>query len=157
MSAFSPEGVEGPPGRESPGLGLLPVTTTFTREKQTHQVCLQRAAGERLRGYEIHTGETILQRDGKPFGEIVERSGSAASIADGAVAADGRTWGTYLHGIFENDVFRHRWLRELGWQGEVVYIHTLRQTEYDRLADVVEAAVDWTALASLIDSAAPGR
>jgi adenosylcobyric acid synthase len=66
------------------------------------------------------------------------------------VNADGRIWGCYLHGIFENDAFRRRWLAELGWQGAAHSATTLRQQEYDRLADVVEAALDWAHIERLI-------
>jgi adenosylcobyric acid synthase len=88
-------------------------------------------------GYEIHTGETSLADGALPFGVIVQRRGAPVTVPDDAMTADGHVWGTYLHGIFENDDFRHRWLRGLGWQGEVVSTTALRQTEYDRLADVV--------------------
>lgn len=145
-----PHGVEGPAGVASPGLGLLPITTRFERQKQTHLASLERD-GERLRGYEIHTGESILDEGAQPFGMIVERNGVSVAIPDGAVTEDGRVWGVYLHGIFENDRFRHRWLRQLGWRGEVVFTTTLRQAEYDRLADIVEDAVDWAAIQRLLD------
>ncbi|HHY54322.1 MAG TPA: cobyric acid synthase [Chloroflexi bacterium] len=145
-----PHGVEGPAGVVSPGLGLLPITTRFERQKQTHLASLERD-GERLRGYEIHTGESILDEGAQPFGMIVERNGVSVAIPDGAVTEDGRVWGVYLHGIFENDRFRHRWLRQLGWRGEVVFTTTLRQAEYDRLADIVEDAVDWAAILRLLD------
>jgi hypothetical protein len=82
------------------------------------------------------------------------RSGATVTVPDGAVTGDGRVWGTYLHGVFENDDFRHRWLRELGWQGEVVSTTALRQTEYDWLADVVKTAVDWAAIDSLLSQGA---
>lgn len=140
-----PAGVEGPEGSAAPGLALLPVTTEFTRHKQTHQAILARE-GEHLRGYEIHTGETSLAEGAQRFGVIVERSGAPVTVPDGAVSDNGRVWGTYLHGIFENDDFRHRWLRGLGWQGGFISTTALRQAEYDRLADGVEAAVDWSAL-----------
>lgn len=145
-----PAGVEGPAGVAAPGLGLLPVTTEFTPHKQTHQAILERD-GDRLRGYEIHTGETSLDEGAQPFGVIIERSGTPATHTDGAVNAGGDVWGTYLHGIFENDSFRHQWLRGLGWQGEVVSTTAWRQAEYDRLADVVEEAVDWARIDHLLE------
>jgi adenosylcobyric acid synthase len=69
-------------------------------------------------------------------------------------------WGTYLHGVFEDDDFRRRWLRKLGSQphaGEADHeassffgLHATRQAEYDRLADVVEAHVDMPAILRLM-------
>ena len=34
-------------------------------------------------------------------------------ISDGAVALDGRVWGTYIHGILHNDDFRRAWLNRI--------------------------------------------
>lgn len=145
-----PLGMEGEPGGQAVGLGLLPVTTTYSAQKETHQARMRSGDGETVRGYEIHTGVTRVREGTAPFGEIIERNGRSVSIPDGAMAADGRVWGSYLHGLFENDGFRHRWLRGLGWTGAVTQTAALRDREYDRLADVVEEAVDWAAVEALI-------
>ena len=144
-----PLGMEGAPGGRAAGLGLLPVTTTFSAQKETHQASMRLHDGETVRGYEIHTGDSQVREGTAPLGEIIERGGQTVRIPDGAVAADGRVWGSYLHGLFENDGFRHRWLRGLGWSGEVVATTALRYREYDRLADAVEEAVDWNAVEAL--------
>jgi adenosylcobyric acid synthase len=44
-----------------------------------------------------------------PFARIL-READAAPVPDGAIAASGRIWGTYVHGIFDDDAFRHAWL-----------------------------------------------
>ena len=36
---------------------------------------------------------------------------------DGAVSADGKVSGTYLHGLFDSDAFRRRLLAEFGLSG----------------------------------------
>jgi adenosylcobyric acid synthase len=154
------EGVEGPVGRAADALGLLPACTRFCATKHTHQARLRRADGEVLSGYEIHAGETTLDPGATPFGEIIERNGQPACISDGAVSADGRVWGTYLHGVLENDAFRRRWLQRLSAHRriEAPYVgtdvltdmHAMRQAEYDRLADVVEAHVDMPAVLRLM-------
>ncbi len=143
-------GVEGARGERAAGLGLLPVGTQFSAEKETHQVQMKLPDGEAVRGYEIHTGESIVGEGTLPFGEIIVRSDQAVRIADGARSKDGSVWGTYVHGVFENDGFRHGWLRGLGWSGPVVATAALRNGEYDRLADAVEEAVDWAAVEALI-------
>jgi adenosylcobyric acid synthase len=68
--------------------------------------------------------------------------------ADGAIAAEGRIWGTYLHGLFDNDALRHAWLRSLGWQGGGQ--HFDRQQAYNRLADHVRTHIDMDALRRVI-------
>jgi adenosylcobyric acid synthase len=145
-----PLGTEGPPNRQASGLGLLPVTTEFQPVKQTNQSWLRLGNGNLVRGYEIHSGATMRLDGAAPLGEIIERNGQAVQIADGASSADGRVWGCYLHGIFENDNFRRAWLQALGWQGTLFSAAALRQREYDRLADAVEAAVDWPQIERLI-------
>jgi len=144
-----PLGIESPAATVAPGLGLLPVTTEFHPVKQTSQSCLQLRDGITVRGYEIHSGETRLLA-GDPLGQLIERNGQATQIADGAISTDGRAWGCYLHGIFENDNFRQTWLRTLGWEGAGHAAGQLRAREYDRLADTVEAAVDWSVIDRLI-------
>lgn len=142
-SLADPQGVEGQPGSQCTGLGLLDVVTVFQKEKHTYQARLGLPDGQNLRGYEIHSGETSLLEGEQPFGMVVERSGVAVQVQDGARSKDGRVWGTYLHDIFSNDGFRQQWLRELGWLGTVSGGKALREKEYDRLADVVQSAVDW--------------
>ena len=144
-----PLGMEGAPGGQAVGLGLLPVATEFLAQKETHQALMRLEDGEAVRGYEIHTGVSRVLGAAR-FGEIIERNGRPVRVPDGATAPDGRVWGTYLHGLFENDGFRHRWLRGLGWSGPVVATTALRNGEYDRLADAVEEAVDWGAVEALM-------
>ena len=118
---LDPHRVEGELGQAA-GLDLLDVETTMLKEKETHQVeahltaaSLDLAPGcqTAISGYEIHMGKTVLGSAARPFAEIAERSGSAACISDGAVSPDGRVFGTYLHGIFDNRGFRTAFLNRL--------------------------------------------
>lgn len=92
-----------------PGLGLLRVTTHFSRyEKVTEQVQrTARSSGPILgqmgtvKGYEIHMGETERAGDDEAF------------IGEGAVSSDGLVIGTYLHGLFENHSAIHALLSYL--------------------------------------------
>jgi adenosylcobyric acid synthase len=102
------EGLESCRGRYA-GLGLLRITTRFSRyEKVTEQV--QRTARStgpilsqmgRVKGYEIHMGETERGGDEEAF------------IGEGAVSPDGMVIGTYLHGLFENPSAIHALLTYL--------------------------------------------
>ena len=78
-----------------PGLGILPVETTITSKKITEQCTFTfRDSGLRGRGYEIHMGETSAENE-SPLCRIEEKK------TDGYFL-DGKTWGTYIHGIFDN-------------------------------------------------------
>lgn len=130
------------------GLGLLPVRTTFAGEKATHQaVAVVRAKdgwfaelyGQTVRGYEIHMGRTV---SGSAWLEITERACRPVSVLDGAASAEGRTWGCYLHGLFGNRVFRHTWLKSLGWSARPGEVTDPTQAAFDRLAAAVEEHLD---------------
>lgn len=146
-------GVENSTESSAVGLGLLPVSTEFQPIKQTHQARMQLADGQIVDGYEIHAGDTYRQDGATPFGEVIQRGDAPVAILDGAVSGDGRVWGCYLHGIFGNDHFRHQWLAKLGWnrpEGNLPSAKSRREAEYDRLADVVEEAVDWSQISGLM-------
>jgi len=149
-----PLGVEGAAGSQVAGLGLLPIQTIFAPAKETNQSTLRLTDelfgdGICVHGYEIHNGTTTLLPGAQPLGPIVARNGQDVAVTDGAYRVDGRVWGCYLHGIFENDGFRHAWLRALGRVGGETQMVTARQREYDRLADAVEEAVGWPTIAAL--------
>lgn len=112
--------VEDPYGVESDlksieGLGLLGTKTVMTREKATFQVNATvkgpGGAAFDVRGYEIHMGRTT--GSAAPFSKITGRNGEAAGIDDGGVSSDARVWGTYIHGIFDNDGFRESMIEGL--------------------------------------------
>lgn len=145
-----PQGVESTPGDAEAGLGLLPTRTVFQAEKHTYQSELLVSGSLLVRGYEIHAGETTANGPARPLGTLVKRGGSPVNIQEGWVAEDGRAWGCYLHGIFEDETFRREFLHRLGWQGSSGVSQQLREAEYNRLADVVEAALDWPAIEKII-------
>jgi len=97
------------------GLGLLDVETIMKTKKDRYQVQvvpqLMAEKGVQVTGYEIHMGETESNED--PFSIITERNNRPVEIYDGAVSKDGMVWGTYVHGIFDNDTFRMNLLNEL--------------------------------------------
>ncbi len=134
------------------GLGLLDIETSLCPEKQTHQVLARlqpsaAAAGfgglAELSGYEIHAGNTEYGSTSHPLLRIIQRSGEEVGIEDGAVSADGRIWGSYLHGIFDNDELRAAVFAPLrrGAAGRSVTGYNL-DLEIDRLADHLETHLD---------------
>jgi len=119
---FDPDGVESSVVMEAEGLGILDVETVLLPEKETHQaearllpaaMLIAPNAGETVSGYEIHMGSTTLGPTAKPFAQLLRRSGSEVTVLDGAVSADARAFGTYLHGIFDNQAFRMAFLNQI--------------------------------------------
>jgi adenosylcobyric acid synthase len=138
---------------ETAGLGLLDVVTTMLQEKQTHQVQAQLlAAGHELSpgceaaitGYEIHMGETVLGSKARPFAAIATRSGIRSESNDGAVSKDGRVFGTYLHGIFDNPGFRTAFLNRIRRaKGMPEQVEVARLSDpFDQLATHMEKHLD---------------
>jgi len=129
-----PDGIEGTAARV-PGLGLLDVETVLASQKTLREVRATDAlSGCPVRGYEIHLGRTagaaqpFLSLDGAP---------------EGAVSADGRVAGCYVHGLFASDAFRAHWLATLrsGRAGGIAYEAGIERT-LDALAAHVAAALD---------------
>jgi adenosylcobyric acid synthase len=131
-----PQGIEGPPGR-APGLGLLDVETELTGDKTlTEAVGTDLDTGAPVRGYEMHVGRTAGPGIARPMIRLADGH-------DGAVSADGKVMGCYLHGLFASDAFRHAFLGRLrartssglAYQAEVERV-------LDDLADHLEAHLD---------------
>lgn len=149
-----PLGVEGGGGR-CEGLGLLDVHTTFSEGKQTRPVRGTAVAGSgmgcEVSGYEIHMGETRLGSRAQPLFEL-KLGGDSGADRDGAVSADSRVWGTYLHGVFDEPEFRRSWLESIGWKsrGMAKSLASERESELNRLADTVEEYLDLKLLDRII-------
>jgi adenosylcobyric acid synthase len=153
-----PAGIENggrPGGRE--GLGLLPTRTVLTSEKVTRpvtgkapQVFGQPLQNPEFRGYEIHVGETVYAEGAERFAEI-------GAKPDGAVSPDGRVLGTYSHGIFDDDAFRHSFVNAaraacgLAPASGMAFVAAEREARLDRLAAHVRAALDIGLIRSWIE------
>ncbi|MGD1885063.1 MAG: cobyric acid synthase [Paracoccaceae bacterium] len=136
-----PDGVEGVAGT-TPGLGLLDVETVLTGDKRLIRVAGRHVeSGLSFEGYEIHKGRTNGRDCARPFAQI-------GDARDGAVSADGRVSGTYLHGMFTNDAFRSAWLERFDAPAGGAYEAGLDET-LDALATHVEAHLDVDGLLAL--------
>ena len=142
-----PDGADGEPG-EADGLGLLDVETVMTGDKAVRPVtgtCARSAAP--VAGYEIHLGVTTGPDTERPVVRLPHGP-------DGAVSADGRVAGCYVHGLFAGDAFRAAWL-------DAIRTGTAAATAYERgvedaldaLADGLDQALDIAAL--LADAGLP--
>jgi len=137
-----PEGIEGAAG-DMAGLGLLDVETTMTADKRLTRVRAQHVAtGLDMAGYEIHIGRTAGADRARPFATV-------NGAPEGAISADGRITGTYLHGLFASDSFRAQFLEGLGIASSGVVHAVLVEQTLDALADHVEAHIDVAGLFSL--------
>ncbi|MBF9196723.1 cobyric acid synthase [Microvirga terrestris] len=132
-----PFGIEGEAGRSVEGIGLLDVATTLTARKRLEAVTGTSTDGVPFSGYEMHIGETSgPDASRQPFARL------ANGQADGAVSADGRVVGTYVHGLFADDRQRARWLNLLGAATSDLAYETLVDDILDRFADHLEAHLD---------------
>ncbi|MDF2371322.1 MAG: cobyric acid synthase [Rhizobiaceae bacterium] len=129
-----PDGIEGN-ARDVAGLGLLNIETIMESAKTVRNVnahCL--AFGVDVTGYEIHLGKTQGPDCSRPFSRI-------DGHADGAISPDGRIIGTYLHGVFSNDVFRQRYLQTFGIDGSVANYREDVDQALDRIAKRLDALI----------------
>ena len=138
---------------EALDLGLLPVETSFEAEKVLGRP-EGRAVGfgdAEVSGYEIHHGR--VRRDGgDPLFETRE---------DTEGCRIGATLGTSWHGVFESDGFRRtllQWVageRGLDWKPGEDSFAGARETQLEKLGDLVADHVDREAIMRLIDEGAP--
>lgn len=152
-------------GGSLPGMNLLPLETTLEAEKVLRQSRARVASPPAdspcvLSGYEIHHGVTRCRRDAAFAGDfdarpLVFRS-DGAPIGWGLCRGDALppVWGTYLHGLFDDDAFRHGLLRRLRTAAGRAPAPEERAyalgPELDRLADSVEAHCDWPRILGLL-------
>ncbi|MFZ1071106.1 MAG: cobyric acid synthase, partial [Methyloceanibacter sp.] len=92
VSIADPYGIEGPAGLV-PGLSLLQVDTVIAGEKALAEVSGTTIADAApVKGYEMHMGVSTGPDTARPLVRFSD------GRTDGAVSADGRVAGTYLHG-----------------------------------------------------------
>lgn len=109
--------------KEVDGIGLLNIETIFERHKTTCQVEAETMNNSKfkiqdlklLKGYEIHMGTTTGDTGLFRLKRLSPNSGlqtfDSELVSDGS--AKGNAWGTYIHGIFDNDQFRRGFLNSI--------------------------------------------
>ena len=122
-----------------PGLGILPLVTVMEPEKVTRQRQFNfRDYPETCQGYEIHMGRTVLL-DGataSPLNRLPDGQ------ADGYLLND-KCWGTYLHGILDNNVVLNDLATGLTQASPKTFDYAeFKEQQYDKLARHVRACVD---------------
>jgi adenosylcobyric acid synthase len=108
----------------------------------------QPVSDTRVSGYEIHIGQTVYQAGAGHFAVLSADSRSSGGRNDGCVSDNTRVFGTYLHGLFDDDSFRHQFLRaarafhKLDAPDESNLWKQFREESLNRLAHEVEKALD---------------
>lgn len=137
------------------GLGLLPVITYFEQEKTRSRVSghtckltgtFASLGNKKVSGYEIHMGKS----------EIIDNdlAGCALELPD---KQDGcyrdNIFGTYLHGIFDEEEFRSAFVEMLSERKGIAYSHQTaltykeyKERQFDMLADILRSSLDMNAI-----------
>ena len=136
-----PHGIEGPPMKVD-GLGLFDVDTVLEGDKVLVEVAGETVVkGVPFKGYEMHVGRTT--------GAVQPLLKLGNGNLDGAVSADGRVAGCYIHGLLADDRQRRHWLQRIGGTAsDFVYESDVDGT-LDLLADHLEKHVDCDRLLEL--------
>ena len=124
-------------GGEIAGLGLLDIDTVFAKTETRTQTegefsgvggIFSGLNGLRYRGYEIHMGQ---------------------SSDSSAVIRNGNVYGSYIHGIFDENGIAETITealyeaRGLEFDGNAVFdVRAYKESQYDQLADTVRKALD---------------
>lgn len=148
------------------GLGLLAVETTMSNQKTTTQtrgeikVSPFELMNNEVVGYEIHMGITkAVDESVNAFIQIKSDQGVQLHD-DGAINIEMNVIGTYLHGIFDNDIFRSALIRALKEQKHnrvhsesdtIISYESEKEKSYQRLAEVVRAHMDMPLLYEILN------
>ncbi|MGM0446338.1 MAG: cobyric acid synthase, partial [Bacillota bacterium] len=149
------------------GLGLLDIETRFSEGKNTYQIKADinqspslsyKLKETEIEGYEIHMGESILGNKASPMFNIKLRSGYNCLIKDGAVSKNYNVWGTYIHGIFDNDDFRQEVINHLlekktgqSYNQKEIDYKKQREKQINELAKKVKKNIDLEKLYEIMD------
>ena len=161
------------PLREIDGMGFLDTVTIMDRTKTTCQVsagiispkwfdavpCNSTCRWNHLKGYEIHMGNTTGDVGLFKINRL-NRVGRIAQIGDGSEgttrqgtealdgSAKGNIWGTYIHGLFDNDALRTSLLNSLRMRKglpvreESISYQDMREDAINKWAETLRSSVD---------------
>ena len=136
-----PQALEGRAGTTR-GLGLLNVKTVMIAKKTLLRATGTDDAGDAALygGYEMHLGETFGPDCKRPMSLPRGKQG-------GAISADGRVQGCYLHGLFADDTYRRDYLKGLNARlgADLSYAQGVEEA-LDELAGLYGACLDLDSL-----------
>ncbi len=92
------------------GLGFLNIVTRIMPSMTESKVECKFNGCASLTGFERHLGKTRYLKGSNPAFTITKRHDIEVEIPDGAINETGSIMGTYIHGIFDNDSFKEKFL-----------------------------------------------
>lgn len=146
-------------GGEMEGLGLLDITTVFEEAKTRTRITgtilessnMYQLENREVEGYEIHMGVTKNLGKAKPLIELSD------GRIDGFRNETGSVWGSYLHGIFDNEQLLfgivHQIMEEKGIDplDNHLSIAEYKEIQYNKLADLVRENIDMEYVYELLE------
>ena len=162
-----PYGVE--EGGDTPGLGLLPVETSFIEKKRTIQMegqfgevegIFSALSGTKLVGYEIHSGVTEFPAEHaltciKPIHEEGETMLEGSQNVNGSY----NVYGSYVHGVFDAEGVAVKIVEALlakkGMKLEdikTINFAEYKKQQYDILADSVRKNLDMKKIYEILEA-----
>lgn len=165
QTVSDPTGAEGEAGANCRGLGLLPTATEFAAEKHRTRVTGQITGadglfaplnGAHFTGYEIHMGSTARLEGAAPLVALTGEAPAPFTAQDGV--CHNNVMGLYIHGLFEEGDLAARLAALLmerkgltPGQAPALSWAAYRETQYDRLADTMRAALDLPAIYRMME------
>lgn len=146
------------------GLGLLACETIFKQEKTTTLTeGIDNVFHSKVKGYEIHMGETLTLGEYKPFMQTVTKNGISTNALDGMINKDNTVFGTYLHGIFDSKAFTECFINMLRerkglktMKFDVKDYWEFKEQQYDQLANIVRESLDMERLYRILEEGIDG-
>lgn len=138
-------GVEGGNPATIPALGLLPIRTEFksydkiTKQVNAEVIGLPDFKGVEVNGYEIHMGRVWPKPHARAFLRIKEKDSTSDKGIVSTISDDGSVIGTFLHGFWDNDGFRHKFIEFLFKRKKIS--HLLPQTNFVSYVGSIEKAI----------------
>ena len=144
---------------ETAGMNLIDMVTTFREVKSTSLVSgTSHLSDTKIRGYEIHMGESEHGTEYVPLNCLTERNNTQINeTSEGVLDKENGVLGTYLHGIFDNAGFTKELLSYICLRKGIIpheenipdfWVH--RENELERLADTVRKNIDMEALYAVL-------
>lgn len=145
------------------GMGKLPVITYFGQEKTRTRTegkiaelkgRFRELSGKKVSGYEIHMGKSLLQ------GEKACPAVIFSDKMDGCCAEN--VFGTYLHGIFDEEEFRSAFVRifcenkGISYQGaQNLSLTEYKEQQYNKLAKGLRENLDMEQIYRILEEGCP--